>query len=128
MFRVFGLCISLVVLSGCSTVQYNQIDRYKMIDNPEVGSVVTAYVGDHMVEKGKIVEEDILRVNQMIDGALYDIPANDYKQVGQDADSYFFSSLGVIRNPFADPFKALQVYKQKPSEVCVVTVLGATSC
>ena len=100
----------------------------KDVDYPPVGKEVTAYVGDHMVEKGVIYEEQVLYVKQRVDGALYDIPSYEYPQVGFDDKQDFFSAIGVIRGALSDPIEALAVGKAEGSQVCVITTLGGSAC
>lgn len=110
--QIAYLALITMLGTGCTTVQYNGSTSFqKTIDYPEVGQVVTVYVGDHMVQKGMMIEENILLVTQTVDGALYDIPANKYVQLGFDSAQDFYSATGVIRSAFADPYKALSVKK-----------------
>lgn len=120
------LLISLLsVLGGCTSVQYNgSPSAMKDVNYPPVGKEVTAYVGDHMVEKGVVYEEQVLYVKQRVDGALYDIPSKNYPQVGFDEKQDFFSATGVIRGALSDPIEALAVGKEQGSQVCVITTLG----
>lgn len=129
MKKIILITLATTFMYGCTTVKHNGADiKYKNVNYPEIGKTVTAYVGDNLVQKGKIVEEKVLVVNSMIDGALYDIPAQAYKQIGFDSENDFYNSTGVIRNPFADPFKALSLNKKGGSELCVVTVFGGSAC
>lgn len=125
---VFLLLCALVV-AGCTSVSYNGsstlVDR---VSYPKVGEVVTAQVGDHMVEKGSLIREGILKVNKPVDGFLYDIPAKTYRQVGHDADNDFYESSGVTKSLLADQLQALAVGKKAGSQLCVVTIFGASSC
>ncbi len=119
----------VTVLSGCTAVKYNGVETYvNQVDYPEIEKVITAYVGDHLVQKGTITEEDILVVNQMIDGALYDIPPQKYKQIGFDDKDDFYSSQGVSQGVLADPIQALSLGKTNSSQLCVVTTLGVKEC
>lgn len=115
--------VSMMMLVGCTSVAYNGggnvVDR---VSYPKVGEVVTAQVGDHLVEKGSLVKEGVLKVNQRVDGFLYDIPAQAYRQVGADSENDFYGSVGVTRNPLADPVQALAVAKEDDAQVpCVST-------
>ncbi|GED22310.1 hypothetical protein [Halomonas halmophila] len=117
------------VLSGCTSVQYNgSPSAIKDVNYPPVGTEVTAYVGDNMVEKGVIYEEKVLYIKQRVDGALYDIPSKIYPQVGFDDKQDFFSATGVIRGAISDPIEALAVGKEQGSQVCVITTLGGSAC
>ena len=128
MKKLLGL-ITILITTGCTTVQYNGTDTYvKQIDYPEVGKTITVYVGDHLVQKGTISEEDVLIVHQLIDGALYDIPAKKYPQIGHDNKNDFYSSVGVVRGGLSDPIQALALGKNENSELCVITVFGGSAC
>lgn len=124
------LVVLLAVLStGCATVNFNGSEtKITKVDNPPIGQVVTSYVGDPLVQKGEIVEEKILQVNQAIDGVGYDIPQGNYPQIGFDENATYFSSSGVIRNALAAPHKALMLGKEDGAELCVVTVFNAKFC
>jgi len=129
MKKIFIPIIILLLASGCTTVRYNSADTLiAKVDYPELGKVVTAYVGDHLVRKGTVVEENVLIVHQFISGALYQIPARKYPQVGFDEKNDFYSAVGVIRRGLADPIQALAVEKKKDSKLCVITVLGGRAC
>lgn len=127
--KVLSIVFLLVVMTGCASVKYNgAVNVVKMVDYPRIGEVATVYVGDHMVEKGTITEENVLVVNQTIDGVLYNIPKNQYPQLGFDEQNDYYSAVGVMRSGLADPVQALALGKAEHSELCVVTVFGATSC
>jgi len=129
MFKLVLLATIILLSSGCATVKYNggDIKRTK-IDYPEVGAIVTAYVGDNLVAKGTIYESNVLVVHKLIDGILYDIPPKKYHQLGYDQKDDFYASDGVVQNPIADPVRALSLGKQSGSQLCVVTVFGGTEC
>ncbi|MDF1830620.1 hypothetical protein [Cycloclasticus pugetii] len=119
----------LILVSGCTTVRYNGTDTFvKKVNYPEVGKVITVYVGDHLVQKGTITEESVLLVHKTIDGALYDIPAKKYPQVGYDQKQDFYSAVGVVKGGLSDPIKALALKKQEDAELCVITVFGGSAC
>jgi hypothetical protein len=129
MRRLFIPLFILVLLSGCTAVRYNGAEMIvDEVDYPKVGVVVTAYVGDHLVRKGTIVEENILVVHKFIDGALYDIPNKIYPQIGYDDSNYFYSAQGVIRGGLADPIQALGLEKKNDAKLCVITTFGGKAC
>lgn len=129
LIQIASLTLVTFLGSGCTTVQYNGTTSIqKSIDYPEIGQVITVYVGDHMVQKGIMVEEDFLLVTKTVDGALYDIPANKYAQLGFDNIQDFYSATGVVRSAFADPFNALSIKKNQNTEICVITVFGGSAC
>ncbi|WP_150910471.1 hypothetical protein [Marinobacter halotolerans] len=127
-----SLIISLLTLSlfsGCTSVQYNGAKtEMQKVSYPPIDKTVTAYVGDHMVEKGVISQIEVLRVLQPIDGAMYNIPAKTYAQLGFDSSQDFYEASGVTKNLLADPFNALSVNHNQNDQICVVTVFGVESC
>ena len=77
------IAAAIVLMTGCTTVTYNGTDIFvEEISHPEVGKVITAYVGDHMVQKGTITEESVLLVQKQLT-ALYTTyrPKNILKSV-----------------------------------------------
>ncbi|MGE4500347.1 MAG: hypothetical protein AB7C96_08405 [Hydrogenovibrio sp.] len=123
------ILLTLILMAGCTTVRYNGTDTLiEKIDYPEVGKVVTVYIGDHMVQKGTITEENVLLVHKTIDGALYDIPAKKYPQVGYDEKQDFYSAVGVIKGGLSDPIQALALNKEEGAELCVISVFGGKAC
>lgn len=127
--RVLLLVISILITSGCTTVKYNGTDTFvKEVNYPEVGKTMTVYVGDHLVQKGTITEEDVLVVHKTIDGVAYDITAKRYPQIGYDERRDFYSAVGVVKGALSDPIQALALEKREGAELCVVTVFGGSAC
>jgi hypothetical protein len=123
------IILVLFLMTGCTTVRYNGADTFvKEVDYPEVGKEITVYVGDYLIQKGTIIEEDVLVVYETIDGALYDIPAKKYPQIGFDQTQDFYSAAGVVRGGISDPVQALALRKQEGSELCVITIFGGSAC
>lgn len=129
MKKAIFVLLSLISLTGCTTVFYNGGEELvNRVSYPEIGEVMTVGVGEHMVEKGSMVEVGVLRVNQMIDGAMYDIPNRTYRQIGHDTENDFYEPTGVVRGAFADPIQALAVAKKDNAEICVITTFGGSAC
>ena len=127
--RIIFVLLAFVLMTGCTTVRYNGTDTFvKEVDYPEVDQVITVYVGDHMIQKGTITEENVLVVHRTIDGTLYDIPANRYSQVGYDQKQDFYSAAGVVRGGLSDPVQALALKKGEGAKLCVITVFGGSAC
>ncbi|MFB2778996.1 hypothetical protein ACE017_07490 [Shewanella mangrovisoli] len=121
--------LSILFISGCTTVKYNGADTFiQEVNYPELGQSITAYVGDHLVQKGTITEENILVVHNTIDGVAYDITANKYPQIGFDEKNDFYSPIGVIQGVLSDPVQALALEKKDGAELCVVTIFGGKAC
>ncbi|MEH6453917.1 MAG: hypothetical protein V7782_12860 [Psychromonas sp.] len=128
MKKILGIFL-LILTTGCTTVQYNgSHTNEKQADYPEVGKTVTIHVGGHLVQKETVLKDNILVVNKQVEGVYYDIPANNYSQIGYDDEYYFFTSTGVKGAALADPIKALAIDKNNNDELCVISVFGASKC
>jgi len=127
--RILLLIVSILIASGCTTVKYNGTDTFvKEVNYPETGKIITVFVGDHLIQKGTITEENVLVVHKTIDGVAYDIIAKKYPQIGFDEKSDFYSSVGVVKGILSDPVQALALEKKENAELCVVTVFGGSAC
>lgn len=125
----YAVIAVMALLAGCVSVQFNGAEtEMTKVDRPPIGTVVTAYVGDQLLQKGELIEEKVLQVNQTVDGVAYDIPQGIYPQIGYDEKNDYYSSSGVIRGALSDPDKALMLGKDSRSKLCVVTVFNAKSC
>jgi hypothetical protein len=136
--RIASLMVSVAVAlsaSGCVSVPYNGAEtQAQLINHPAVGEVVTAQVGDNLLRKGLMVEEQALVVLQPVDQAMYKIPAGIYKQVGADDKRWYYAIAGsggaVTWNAFlGDVPRALALNKgESRGELCVVAGLGSSPC
>ncbi|ORU90518.1 MAG: hypothetical protein A6F71_06030 [Cycloclasticus sp. symbiont of Poecilosclerida sp. M] len=127
--RFLLVALSIMISTGCTTVKYNGSDSFeKKVNYPEIGKKITVFVGDHLVQKGVITEENILVVHKTINGVAYDITAKKYPQIGFDQKLDFYSPIGVIKGAFSDPIQALSLGKSAGSELCVITVFGGSAC
>ena len=119
----------MLTFTGCVAVKYNGSDKSATpIDRPEIGVIVVASIGDPLLEKGLVIEENVLDVSEKMGGFNYTIPANKYPQIGFDEKNDFYSAQGVIKNALSDPLNALSVAKQSNNEVCVITTYGQPVC
>jgi hypothetical protein len=127
--KILLLAFLILIASGCTTVKYNGTDTFvEEVNYPEVGKPMTAFMGDYLVQKGTITEENVLVVHKTIDGVAYDITAKKYPQIGHDEKHNFYSAVGVIKGAFSDPIQAIGVEKKEGAELCVITVFGASTC
>lgn len=123
------LVVIVFIMTGCTAVKYNGTDTFvKEVNYPEIGKVITVYIGDYLVQKGTITEDNVLVVNRTIDGISYDITARKYYQIGYDDKRDFYSAVGVVKGVLSDPVKALALEKKDGAKLCVVTVFGGSSC
>lgn len=122
------LFASVMLLSGCA-VKYNPVvNRPTLIDTPPVGEIATAQIGDYLLQKGEIVEEDVLVLRVPVDGALYDVLPGSYPQFGFSGEEKFYHPAGIVKSGFADPFMGLSTRPQNPGQLCVVTTFSARVC
>lgn len=120
--------VSALFLSGCA-VKYAPAERnIQSFDEPAIGVVASAQVGDHLLHKGAIVDEEVISIKTMVDGILYDILPGEYPQLGYTDTERFYMPTGIIRNPIADEFQGMSVKKDKPTQICVITIFAARSC
>ncbi|MBC2770527.1 hypothetical protein [Pusillimonas minor] len=124
----FLAVVGALFLSGCA-VKYAPAERdIKAFDEPEIGALASAQVGDHLLRKGVVVEEEAILVKNMVDGILYDILPGEYQQLGYTEAERFYLPTGIVRNPFADEVQGMSVQKDKPKQICVITVFAVRSC
>lgn len=128
MKKILAVGALAALLSGCAVKYAPAERRMQTFNEPEVGVVTTAEVGDHLLRKGVLVEENVLSLKTMVDGFAYDILPGDYPQLGQNEGEQFFQPTGVVRNPFADQFQSISVKDTKPDQICVVTVFAVRAC
>jgi hypothetical protein len=122
------LLLSILVLSGCTSVAYNGMRTYEeKTDFPEIGKEVTAYVGDYIINNGVMIKEDVLHVYNTISDSMYHIPPGKYLQLGYTEEHDFFTASGVAPRGLADPAKALAV-KKPEGKLCVISIFDASSC
>ncbi len=120
---------AIIGLSGCASIPYGGSVSVQNVDYPTVGTVTTAFVGDHLVEKGTITQNGALTVLSPINGVAYNIPARTYTQIGSNSEGDFYSAIGVTKNPFVDPISALCLGKQEDAKLCVATPFSnAATC
>ncbi len=124
-----SLFVFICLISACTTMKYNGATTYvNEVDYPPIGKEITAYVGDHLVKKGSIIESGVLTVTERVDGFAYEIPVGKYPQTGSDEKNDYFVAMGVEKSALADPYQGLSVEKDDQSEICVITIYSSTNC
>lgn len=128
---LFALAMTVVLLSGCTTPQYNYRPEATQISQPPLNTVSVAQVGEEMLKQGKFYEQEAIHLAQPIKfGGLftaYTLSEGDYVKTGEDADSdFYFPAVGrgagnVSKAALADPWKAIQMNKRQP-KIGVVTL------
>lgn len=124
------ILVSMLMLCfSCTAVRYNASPiTVKKLDYPEIGKTITAYVGDHLVRKGTLRNVAVLVVHSPINSFAYNISAMEYPQIGYDEKQDFFAPIGVIKNPLADPARALSLERSSFAKLCVVSIFGMKAC
>ncbi|KKD60112.1 hypothetical protein RN22_12370 [Grimontia sp. AD028] len=121
-----SLSFVAVLVSGCSTINYNVEAKTTFFSQPPLKEVVEVYVGDFMINQGQATTREYLVLQAPVDGFSYDIPAGAYARIGEYKGNPYFSSISSdgLTIGFAagliDPPKAL--HTKKPGEICVTSV------
>lgn len=128
--------LTLACLFGCATANYNYVPEMASLNEPELGVVVTAYVGDSMLRQGTYTKHEAINVIDDITlGMLgeYTLSRGFFLKRGQN-DKYttYTSPLttdggAITAAPLADPVQAVIVY-HGTSKICTLTYLGGTDC
>lgn len=123
---VISLCASL---GACASAQFTGPEQFvQAIDRPAVGAVATASIGDHLLEKGELIEEEALEVLSPVKGIAYSVAPGVYRQLGHNEEDDFYSPEGVTRGGIFDPFQAIAVAKKPGAQLCILTVYGGKAC
>lgn len=129
LIRKISLLLFICLTSACTTMKYNGASTYvKEVNYPSVGEEITAYVGEHLLKRGSIIESGVLMVTERVDGFAYEIPVGKYPQTGADEKNDYFMATGVEKAALSDPYQGLSVKKNETSEICVISVFSATTC
>lgn len=84
------LLLSMTLLPGCVTVQYNYTPEKVQFSLPEPGAAGTAAPGEAVLERGTLTRMHSLRIPHDITGIFYRIPAGSYAMIGSDSRRLFF--------------------------------------
>lgn len=125
-FKGFVLTTLALVLSGCSSINYNYKAKVDYFSTPEIGKIVEANVGDYMLDQGESVTMDYLVLENTIDGTLYDIHRGSYVRTGEYKGASYFSPITVdgVGLTYAAGFvdKPVALHINEENEVCVTSV------
>jgi hypothetical protein len=127
------LLIANFLLTGCASVQYNYTPKTVSLDFPLLNKATTVNVGDEMLIQGVNVELTVLRVSQPVTGLCFNVMMGDYTKVGDDEKSQYFNFIGtngsaIRRGGLCDQISGLEVKREKPNEICVITSSGTWEC
>lgn len=126
----------LLLLVGCASPKFNYSPAEVFTALPENNSVITAYVGDTLVEQKTLVIHDAIELKAPVHLSLdaYIIPAGIYRKLGEDeikkADVYSPTSEAdekIILGKFVAPAVAILAGKDE-NELCVVRAEGTCHC
>lgn len=124
------LAISIpAILVGCVTPQYNYTPEVQEISKPPIGEVATAYIGDHMLTQGRMVQQDSLYFaeNRKISG--YQLTSGYFPKQGEDEKYEQFKisnekgagtlTQGLLKDP---PMGF--VVRKEDNALCIMTIYG----
>ena len=135
MRKIIILLLSLILCNGCVSVTYNYQPQTIKISEPPLNTVVTAYIGDNMLNQGEYTESDAIYLKDKVHiGPFgYTFTSGYYLKKGETDKSEFYYPGGVaepghvIPDPMADSFQAIRIDK-KSGKFCGVTVFGEEGC
>ncbi|EOQ68839.1 hypothetical protein [Acinetobacter pittii] len=129
----------LTGLVGCATpVKYNYTQQnYKSTDlsYPEIGEIVTATVGETMLQQGKVVEKEVLVIPKdfQIDkyliltaGKYEKIGFNDNVQIFLGNNSFLPEGGAVLRRNTIDSLYSIAL--KENNKLCALPPFGADHC
>lgn len=128
-------CLSLcVLLTACATPDYGYYPDFVDISKPPLNKVVTAHIGEPILQQGRFHEHKIIKVIDKTDiGVSYDIYPGIYLKQGEDkkTETYYpeASQEGgkVTKLLIADPWRAIMVYKNS-NRLCIITTFNTRTC
>ena len=124
--KLLSLFVLLSTVSACSSINYNYSAKTELFSEPAIDEVQEAYVGDYMLDQGRMTTMEYLTLSHLIDGVAYDIPPGSYARIGDYKGTPYFSATNtkgqsVVYLPgLIDPPIAL--HTKKDNEVCVTSV------
>lgn len=131
------ICLfAVMILSACASPNNNYRPRVVSISEPPLSQVSQKSIGETLVRQGDYTTAQSIKVestNTVGGLGRYTIGAGYYIKQGEDEKSeYFQPEYGpeggrVTKNAIADPFSAVQAYKDSP-KLCGVSVFGGHVC
>lgn len=123
--KILVFIIVTVFLTSCVSVKYNGSEsKVTNIDYPEINVEVTAFVGDQLISKGKIIEESAITISHAKNAnsvTLYTVTPGTYKQIGYDDKMLYFSPEGIVKSALADTPLALVIKRDDTSKLYAAT-------
>lgn len=96
---LFSISCLAVFMTGCATPVNNAVVKRTDISKPPIGSTVTAYVGEPMLEQGYKNESQALVLPSDTKVSMYTLPAGQYLMRGHDEKGQYFgvaTTSGVV--------------------------------
>lgn len=86
------MSLLLLALSGCATTAYNYKPEVAESSNPPLNQVATAYVGESLIEQGRVIQGDGIKLNskQILDKAKMGLSAGTYMKIGENETQEFY--------------------------------------
>lgn len=93
MKKVLGVGFLALALTACATPSYNYKPQITNTSVPPLNQVATAYVGESLLEQGKSIQADGIKLNQdvVLPKSKYKLTAGTYIKTGEDNTQEFYS-------------------------------------
>lgn len=117
-------------LVGCTTPSYNYVPKAKNISKPPVGEVSTAYLGDHMLTQGMMVEHEALRLISPFKIQLAKISTGYFAKQGEDEQYINYKTTndngsGKIIHPLGGADAEIPIVLRKSDNaLCLLNGIG----
>lgn len=128
--------VCICSLSGCAVTEYNYTPDSHKINEPKVGSVNHATIGQALVREGNISELDGIKIlNPIQVDMAYKIIPGVFKKVGSSDKGDFYmptqtiDSGSVTVEVLGQPWSSLLIKKgANANEICIVTDVNVAVC
>ena len=128
--------LASALLAGCATPVKNYMPSAIEISHPPLGEISVAFVGDNMLQQGKYIELDAIRLNETVTLGIfgpYTLRPGYYLKEGEDKKFSFLQPEpgpeggAIEKKALADPYKAV-AFDKGTRNLCVVTAFNARVC
>ncbi|WP_322003141.1 hypothetical protein [Marinobacter alexandrii] len=135
MIKKTALVLLTVLLGACSSVPYNYTPNSTSFSIPEIGSQITAGLGEPLIDQGVSTVRDILKITKDSEIAAYNIEPGKLVKVGEDASAEYYaqdSSSGLsiysgLISSKPDPSATVK-YEKDANEYCIMRPADLTVC
>lgn len=119
------LTASCLMAACVSAPDFNSRPEVEEFSVPPVGETVSASIGDHLIDKGRITRKTVLQLHEPItDG--HRLTSGAYDLLGTDEEKQVFAA-NVQAGLLKDPVKYVAVFNEDPTEICMITAFNYKS-